>query len=191
MTIGAEQTTGTIVLSQPAPAAGAVVTLKSSNLTLVSVPATVTVPAGSTLAQFTATVTPGKTTGGVAVTATSPGGLATGVISLLPNTPLLAFSPSSIPGGGDDRDPHASWSDVSFGHDDLADEQQSCPAFRSGERAAGGGRGNGAVHGERADFHRSKYECHNHGHRERLDDDSRGDSDPDHDHAVCPQPVGR
>jgi hypothetical protein len=46
---------GTVTLTLAAPAAGAVVTLSSSNTAVATVPASVTVPAGATSAVFTAT----------------------------------------------------------------------------------------------------------------------------------------
>jgi len=52
--VGGTPSTGTVILGAPAPAGGAVVTLSSSNTTLVTVPASVTVPAGATSATFTA-----------------------------------------------------------------------------------------------------------------------------------------
>ncbi len=45
--------TGTVTLSGPAPSGGAVVSLSSSNASVASVPASVTVPAGATSASFT------------------------------------------------------------------------------------------------------------------------------------------
>jgi hypothetical protein len=45
--------TGTVTLSGPAPSGGAVVSLSSSNPSVASVPASVTVPAGATSATFT------------------------------------------------------------------------------------------------------------------------------------------
>src|SRR6266581_6749072 len=45
--------TGTVMLSAPAPAGGAQVTLSSSDPSVASVPASVTVPAGATSATFT------------------------------------------------------------------------------------------------------------------------------------------
>jgi hypothetical protein len=52
--VGGTPSTGTVILGAPAPAGGAVVTLSSSNTILVTVPASVTVPAGATSATFTA-----------------------------------------------------------------------------------------------------------------------------------------
>src|SRR6266699_2837578 len=45
--------TGTVTLSGPAPSGGAVIALSSSNASVASVPASVTVPAGATTASFT------------------------------------------------------------------------------------------------------------------------------------------
>ena len=50
---GAQSSTGTVTLSGPAPAGGAQVTLSSSNTAVASVPFSVTVPAGATIANFT------------------------------------------------------------------------------------------------------------------------------------------
>ena len=50
--IGGNGVTGTVTLTAPAPAGGVVVALSSNNTLLVTVPATVTVPAGQTSATF-------------------------------------------------------------------------------------------------------------------------------------------
>jgi hypothetical protein len=55
--VGGTPSTGSVILGTPAPAGGAIVTLSSSNTTLVTVPASVTVPAGATSASFTASTT--------------------------------------------------------------------------------------------------------------------------------------
>src|SRR5207342_159623 len=49
---GGADSTGTVTLSAAAPAAGAVVTLRSNKTTAATVPASVTVPAGATTATF-------------------------------------------------------------------------------------------------------------------------------------------
>jgi hypothetical protein len=54
---GGQSLTGTVMLSGPAPAGGATVNLSVNN-PLVSVPATVTVPAGQTSATFAVTTNP-------------------------------------------------------------------------------------------------------------------------------------
>lgn len=50
---GGWTSTGTVTLSGPAPAGGAVITLSSSNTNVATVPASITVPAGATSATFT------------------------------------------------------------------------------------------------------------------------------------------
>src|SRR5262249_23188935 len=57
VTGGAQSSTGTVTLSGPAPAAGAQVTLSSSDAAA-SVPASVTIPAGSASATFTINTNP-------------------------------------------------------------------------------------------------------------------------------------
>jgi hypothetical protein len=61
--------TGTVQLTSPAPAGGAVVSLASSDPTRVSVPASVLVPSGQSSATFSA-ATSASATGSVTVTAT-------------------------------------------------------------------------------------------------------------------------
>ncbi len=76
--------TGTVVLQQPAPAAGAKVALSSSSA-LLQVPASVTVPAGTTAASFTVT---GQGAGAkrtfVTITGTYKGGTATSGVIVTP-----------------------------------------------------------------------------------------------------------
>ena len=55
--VGGTPSTGSVILGTPAPAGGAVVALSSSNTARVTVPASVTVPAGATSATFTANTT--------------------------------------------------------------------------------------------------------------------------------------
>ena len=50
---GGSPSTGTVTLTGPAPSGGAVVSLSSSNTSVASVPANVTVPSGATSATFT------------------------------------------------------------------------------------------------------------------------------------------
>ena len=68
--VGGTSTTGRATLTAPAGSGGAVVTLRSSNPTLVGVPASVVVPAGATSATFTVTTTVTKRNATVAVYAT-------------------------------------------------------------------------------------------------------------------------
>ena len=60
--VGGRASTGTVTLSGPAPSSNAAVTLSSSNSSLVSVPATVTVPAGATSRSFPISTKPVKRT---------------------------------------------------------------------------------------------------------------------------------
>jgi hypothetical protein len=64
------RTTGTVTLSGPAPAGGAVVTLSSSNSAAASVPANVTVAAGNTTANFTIQTSPVGSNTDVTISAT-------------------------------------------------------------------------------------------------------------------------
>ena len=68
--VGGTSTTGRATLTAPAGSGGAVVTLRSSNPTLVGVPASVVVPAGATSATFTVTTTVTKHNATAAVYAT-------------------------------------------------------------------------------------------------------------------------
>lgn len=71
---GGGTVTGTVLLTGPAPAGGAVIALTSSSPGIVPVPATVTVPAGATSARFTSrTVRPGYWRVVVRVSATYAG----------------------------------------------------------------------------------------------------------------------
>ncbi len=55
--VGGGSSGGTVTLNSPAPAGGAVVALSSSNLSVASAPASVSVPAGSSTATFTVATT--------------------------------------------------------------------------------------------------------------------------------------
>ena len=68
--VGGTSTTGRATLTAPAGSGGAVVTLRSSNPTLVGVPASVVVPARATSATFTVTTTVTKRNATAAVYAT-------------------------------------------------------------------------------------------------------------------------
>ncbi|MCX7992782.1 MAG: S8 family serine peptidase [Fimbriimonadales bacterium] len=70
--IGGRTATGTVRLTAPAPAGGAVVQLRSSS-TRASVPSSVTVPAGATSANFTITTRSARTITTVTITATYNG----------------------------------------------------------------------------------------------------------------------
>ena len=86
--VGGAGSTGTVTLTSAAPAGGAVVTLSSSNTTVAGVPASVTVAAGATSANFSIT-----TTGVTAATSVTVGGSFGGVSK----TATLTVNPPAPP----------------------------------------------------------------------------------------------
>ncbi len=79
--VGGTPATGTVTLSAAAPAGGAVVTLSSNN-TLVTVPASVTVAAGNTSAAFTATTRSTRLNKNVTLSASWQGKTVTSVLAV-------------------------------------------------------------------------------------------------------------
>jgi hypothetical protein len=71
--VGGNSVTGTVTLTAAAPAGGFVVSLSSSNPTIASVPASITVAAGATSANFTASTTAVNDTQSATITATGGG----------------------------------------------------------------------------------------------------------------------
>ena len=102
---GGSPSTGTVVLNGAAPAGGAQVTLQSSNPAVASMPASVTVPAGSDRTNFTITTAPVSSNTTVTLTANYNGGwAATSLIvtpgaSSGPTLTSLAVTPTSVVGG--------------------------------------------------------------------------------------------
>jgi uncharacterized protein (TIGR03437 family) len=82
---------GTVLLNAAAPAGGAAVSL-SADSTTVSVPATVTVPAGSVSATFTVTANTVGANQTVNLTASYGGSSAKAALTVTPASPGLAFS---------------------------------------------------------------------------------------------------
>jgi hypothetical protein len=74
--VGGQTATGTVTLSAPAQSGGAVVALSAGNSSIVSVPATVTIPAGATSGSFVVATKSVKRarTATVTVTASYSGG---------------------------------------------------------------------------------------------------------------------
>jgi hypothetical protein len=70
---GGSSVTGTVTLAAPAPAAGAVVALKSSNAGAAAVPASVTIAAGTTSKSFVVTTSATRRTRSMTITATYAG----------------------------------------------------------------------------------------------------------------------
>jgi hypothetical protein len=98
-TFGGTPSSDTVLVTMPAPASGTVVTLASSNPAVASVPASVTIPAGSTSAAFTITTQPVTSTTAVSFTATLNGQTMTALNVLTveppPQLQSLTLSPTS------------------------------------------------------------------------------------------------
>jgi hypothetical protein len=99
---GGQPATGTVFLSSGAPSGGLVVSLSSLNTSRVTVPASVTVPAGQTSVNFTANTFPVTQFTGVEVRATGAGRTVSATlflsVSLAPTS--VTFTPSTIVGPG-------------------------------------------------------------------------------------------
>ena len=93
--------TGSIVLVAPAPAEGVVVPLTSSQPSLVTVPASVTVPAGALGTTFAVTTAPATAIAtSVTITATFSGGPRSATLSIVPmSVASLSVAPASVLGG--------------------------------------------------------------------------------------------
>ncbi|HEY7388336.1 MAG TPA: SBBP repeat-containing protein, partial [Bryobacteraceae bacterium] len=99
---GGTGSTGTVRLSSAAPAAGAVVTLASSNTNVATVPASVTVAAGATNATFAITTKAVTTTTVMTITATYNGAAQTATLTVNPPAAALAaiaVNPTAVTGG--------------------------------------------------------------------------------------------
>ena len=102
---GGNSSTGSVILSGPAPSGGAQVTLSSSNTTVARVPSSVTVPAGSTSATFSVSTSTVAASTSVVISGTYGGATKTGLLTVTP-TPVpsstlssLTLNPSSVIGG--------------------------------------------------------------------------------------------
>jgi hypothetical protein len=98
---GGSPATGTVNLSGPAPSGGLVVALSSGNTSLVTVPASVTVPAGQTSVAFTANTQPVTQTTGVVVSASAGGTTVSTTLFLVVSTAVssVTLTPSTVTGG--------------------------------------------------------------------------------------------
>jgi hypothetical protein len=103
--IGGNASSGTVVLSTPAPEGGAVISLSSSQPSVASVPATATAPSNGFTATFTITTSPVSANTAVTITA-SYGTTRSGTLTVTPDTPTagailtnLSLSPTSVTGG--------------------------------------------------------------------------------------------
>src|SRR5437660_904278 len=96
---GVQSSTGTVTLSGPAPAGGGQVTLSSSSAST-SVPASGTVPAGSTGATFTISTSPVATSTVVTISASyGRGSTSASLIVTPPTVSSLTLNPGSVVGG--------------------------------------------------------------------------------------------
>lgn len=102
---GGSSSQGTVTLSGPAPNGGAVVSL-SDNSSAASVPASVTVSAGSTSATFTVTTTAVTSSTSSAISAVYAGVTRTAVLTVTPgrvSLTSLTLNPGSVRGGSSSR----------------------------------------------------------------------------------------
>jgi hypothetical protein len=99
---GGTPATGTVTLQAAAPSGGSLVALSSANTSLVTVPASVTVPAGQTSATFTANTAPVTQMTAVAISARLSGVTASTNLFLVVSTAVasVTLSPSSLVGPG-------------------------------------------------------------------------------------------
>ncbi len=97
--VGGISSTGTVKLTGPAPAGGAVVTLSSSNTTAAQAPASVTVAPGATSATFTVTTSPVSSNASVTITGIY-GVTRTATLTVTVATlSSVSLSPTSVIGG--------------------------------------------------------------------------------------------
>ena len=83
--LGGAGSTGTVTLTGPAPAGGALVTLSSGNTAVAAVPASVTVLGGNTTANFAITTTPVSAATPVTISGSYNGGNASATLTVNPN----------------------------------------------------------------------------------------------------------
>jgi hypothetical protein len=102
--VGGDLSSGTVVLSTPAPSVGAVITLTSSNPAVASVPATTTVPPIGLTATFTITTAPVAANTTITITADYNGTTRTASLLVVPVPPpaslvSILVSPATVQGG--------------------------------------------------------------------------------------------
>src|SRR6202162_5831968 len=97
--VGPSPATGTIILPAPAPSGGTVVNLRSGKTSVATVPASVTIPAGATQANFNISTVPQKTNPFLVISA--PGGVTeSNTLGVVPMLGGISLITSSILGGG-------------------------------------------------------------------------------------------
>lgn len=98
--VGSLLSTGTITLNGPAPAGGAVITLRSSNTSVATVPATVTVAGSATAATFTVNTYPVSANNYVTISALYGSTTRTANLTVTPATlSSVSLNPTSVHGG--------------------------------------------------------------------------------------------
>jgi hypothetical protein len=102
---GGNSSTGTVTLSGPAPAGGAIVALSSSNTTVDSVPSSVTVAAGATTVTFTVSTSAVAASTTVTISATYGSATRSASLTVTPAPPppptvaSLTLNPANVFGG--------------------------------------------------------------------------------------------
>jgi hypothetical protein len=97
--VGGNNSTGTVTLNGAAPAGGAVVTLSSSNTSAAQVPASVTIPAGSTSATFTITTSGVASSTSVTISGTYGVTRTTTLTVSVASLTSLVLNPTTVTGG--------------------------------------------------------------------------------------------
>jgi hypothetical protein len=103
---GGDSSTGTVSLSEPAPAGGAQVTLSSGNTMAAKVPSSVTVAAGASSASFTVSTSVVAASTTVAISAAYGGATRSASLTVTAASPppptlsSLSVNPTSVVGGG-------------------------------------------------------------------------------------------
>jgi len=97
--VGPSPSTGTVTLASPAPAGGSVVNLLSSKASVATVPASVTVPEGSTSANFNISTVPQKSNTFVFISA-SGGVTQSNTFGVVPMFGGVSLISASVIGGG-------------------------------------------------------------------------------------------
>jgi len=98
---GGSSGTGTVNLVAPAPSGGWTVSLRSYSPSFVSVPATLTIPAGSTSASFDFSTQPYVNSYSALISATDPRSSKSIRVTVIPEgVQLLSLTPPSVTGGG-------------------------------------------------------------------------------------------
>ena len=97
---GGSPSQGTVTLLAAAPNAGAVVDLSSSDISIATVPSSVTVPANSTSATFTVNTTSVTATTPVTISGSYNGQTQSATLTVSRIVPSLTLNPTTVAGGG-------------------------------------------------------------------------------------------